>query len=117
MPLRVIHEELGVPVTASKAPEKQKKIDDERLLKVLAEDYRVNPGLHMALEDIMRFFDVENEKLEQSLLSLEEKGLVKLYRDKKGIALAKATYDGLNLAYPLEYYQWFPEWVKEDNIF
>ena len=117
MPLRVVHEELGVPVAASEAPEKQKEIDDESLLKVLAEDYRVNPGLHMALEDILQFFDVEYEKLEQSLLSLEEKGLVKLYRDKKGIALAKATYDGLNQAYPFEHYQWFPEWVKEDNIF
>ncbi|MBW1801057.1 MAG: acyl-CoA/acyl-ACP dehydrogenase [Deltaproteobacteria bacterium] len=117
MPLRVIHEDLGVPVTASEAPEKKKEIDDESLLRVLAEDYRVNPGLHMALEDIMQFFDVENDKLEQCLLSLEEEGLVKLYRDKKGIALAKATYEGLNRAYPLEHYQWFPDWVTEENIF
>jgi alkylation response protein AidB-like acyl-CoA dehydrogenase len=117
MPLRVIHEELGVPVTASEAPEKHKEIDEESLLKVLAEDYRVNPGLHMSLEDIMQFFDVEGEQLEQTLRSLESKGLVKLYSDKKGLALAKATYDGLNQAFPLEHYQWWPSWVKKENIF
>ena len=93
------------------------EINEECLLKVLAEDYRVNPGLHMSLEDIKPYFDVEDEKLEQILLALESKGLARLYRDRKGIALAKATYDGLNRAFPLEHYKWFPHWVGEENIF
>jgi len=42
---------------------------------------------------------------------------VKLYRSKKGIELAKATYEGLNKAHPLEYYRWFPSWVDESRIF
>jgi hypothetical protein len=55
--------------------------------------------------------------LNDVLLSLEKKGLVRVYRDRKGIALIKATYEGLKKAYPQEYYQWFPSWVKEGNIF
>jgi alkylation response protein AidB-like acyl-CoA dehydrogenase len=117
MPRRVIHEELGVPVPATSLPEKQKTIDEESLLKLMAEDYRVNPGLYMSRAEIKESFDVDDTKLDELLLSLEKKGLVKLYREKKGIALSKATYDGLKKAYPQEYYRWFPPWMKEGNIF
>jgi alkylation response protein AidB-like acyl-CoA dehydrogenase len=117
MPRRVIHEELGVPVPAASLPEKQKTIDEESLLKLLAEDYRVNPGLYMGRTEIKESFDVDDTKLDELLLSLERKGLVKLYREKKGIALSKATYDGLKKAYPQEYYRWFPSWAEEKNFF
>ena len=114
---RVIHEELGVPVPAAPLPEKEKSIDEESLLKSLAEDYRVNPGLYMSREDIKESFDVDDKKLDELLLSLEKKGWVRLCRDKKGISLAKATYEGLDRANPPEYYRWFPSWIKEGNIF
>ena len=117
MPRRVIHEELGVPVPAASLLEKQKSIDEESLLKLLSEDYRVNPGLYMSRAEIKESFDVDDTKLDELLLSLERKGLVKLYREKKGIALSKATYDGLKKAYPQEYYRWFPSWAKEKNFF
>ena len=117
MPRRVIHEELGVPVPAAGPPEKQAVIDEESLLKVLAEDYRTNPGLHMSREDLMSHFELEDEKLDQVLRALEEQGYAKLHRDKKGIALAKATYKGLNKAFPLDHYKWFPSWVNEERIF
>lgn len=117
VPRRVIHEELGVPVTASSKPKKNDALNEETLLKVLAEDYRVNPGLHMSLDDIKQYFHVQDDKLEQALLDLEGKGLARLYRDRKGIALAKATYEGLNRAFPLDHYKWFPDWVREENIF
>jgi hypothetical protein len=117
MPRRVIHKELGVPVPITSLPERRKDVDEQSLLKSLAEDYRVNPGLYMSYEDIKESFDVDDTKLNELLLSLERKGLLKLYQDKKGIVLAKATYDGLKRAYPQEYYRWFPSWVKEDNIF
>jgi len=117
MPHRVVNKELGVPVPAASSPEKQKNMDEESLLKLLAEDYRVNPGLYMAREDIKESFDVDDTKLDELLLSLERRDLVRLYRDKKGIALVKATYKGLNRANPPEYYQWFPPWVKKANIF
>ncbi len=117
MPRRVIHEGLGVPVPAGKPPEKSSVVDEENLLKVLAEDYRVNPGLHMSREDLKTFFDVAEGKLDEALLGLERKGLVILLRDKRGIALAKATYEGLNRAYPEDHYRWFPAWVQEENVF
>ena len=117
MPRRVIHEELGVPVPTTSFLEKEKSIDEEKLLKLLAEDYRVNPGLYMSRGDIKESLDVDDTKLDELLLSLEKKSLVKLYRDKKGIALSKATYDGLKKAHPPEYYRWFPSWIRKNNIF
>ncbi len=117
MPHRVIDKELGVPVPVASLPEKQKGVDEESLLKLLAEDYRVNPGLYMSLEDIKEFFDVVEATLDEVLLSLEKKGFARLFRDRKGIALVKATYEGLKKAYPQEYYRWFPSWVEQNNIF
>jgi alkylation response protein AidB-like acyl-CoA dehydrogenase len=114
MPLRAIHQELGVPVP-TKPPEKKQETDEESLLKVLAEDYRVNPGLHMSREDMKIYFDVQDARLDEVLTALESKGLVKLMRDKKGIALAKATYEGLAKAFPAEHYRWFPAWVAEES--
>jgi len=117
MPYRIIHEDLGVPIPAGRFPEKQKEVDEETLLKVLAEDYRVNPGLHMNRDDVKLHFDIEDERLDEVLTVLEKKGLVKLLRDKRGISLAKATYEGLAEVFPREYYRWFPAWAKEENMF
>jgi alkylation response protein AidB-like acyl-CoA dehydrogenase len=117
MPHRIIHEKLGVPVTITGVPKKEKGIDEGKLLKVLAEDYRVNPGLYMSREDMKDSFEVDDANLDGVLISLEKKGLVRLFRDKKGIVLAKATYEGLKKANPLEHYQWYPSWVKKENIF
>ena len=117
MPYRVKHQELGVPISAVRR-EKQKQIDEDKLLKVLAEDFNVNPGLHMSCDDLKEEFDVSDENLERALESLEQKGLVNLYRARKGkIELAKATYPGLNKANPREYYRWFPSWVRDKDIF
>ena len=54
---------------------------------------------------------------DEALAGLEARGLVKLYRTKKGISLAKATYEGLKQAHPKEYYRWYPAWAGEDRIF
>jgi alkylation response protein AidB-like acyl-CoA dehydrogenase len=116
-PRRVIHEELGVPVPTNKPAEKLATLDEESLLGVLAEDYRINPGLHMARSDMKAYFHEDEAGLDTVLSALEEKGLVKLYRTRKGIELAKATYEGLKKAHPKEYYRWFPAWVDEKRIF
>jgi hypothetical protein len=84
---------------------------------VLAEDYRVNPGLHMTRGDLKEEFDVDEKELDRVMVSLEENGLVNLYRGKKGIELAKATYEGLNKANPPEYYRWFPSWIDDKRRF
>jgi len=115
MPRRVIHPTLGIPIPASDTPDKKLKFDEQSLLNVLAEDYRVNPGLFMSREDLKVIFDVDDPGLDELLLSLEEKGFVKLYRSKKGIELAKATYEGLDRAHPIEYYRWFPSWITNDK--
>jgi alkylation response protein AidB-like acyl-CoA dehydrogenase len=117
MPHRIIHKELGVPITTYTQPAKHSKFDEDMLLRVLSEDYRVNPGLHMSREDLRAVFDVEDGELDKILVSLEQKKLVKLYRGKRGIQLAKATYGGLKKAHPLEYYSWFPSWVDERRKF
>ena len=114
MPLRTIHEKLGVPVP-TKPPERKKEIDEESALKVLAEDYRVNPGLHMSREDLKIFFDVQDARLDEVLTTLESKGFARLFRDKRGISLVKATYTGLASAFPSEHYRWFPSWVPEES--
>ena len=84
---------------------------------MLAEDYRVNPGLYMSREDLQEHFDVQNEELDRVLVSLEGKKLVKLYRRRGIIELVKATYEGLKKANPPEYYRWFPPRVREEDIF
>jgi alkylation response protein AidB-like acyl-CoA dehydrogenase len=114
---RVIHGELGVPVPAPAVAEKEKNVDEAKMLRVLAEDYRVNPGLFMSRDDIMQYLDVDDDLLDALLTALEKKGLAKLYRTKKGIMLAKATYDGLSQAHPKEYYRWYPGWVTQDRRF
>ena len=47
------------------------------------------------------------------LVALERKGLVWLNRTKKGIRLAKASYEGLAQAYPKEHYRWYPSWIEQ----
>jgi len=86
---------------------------------MLAEDYRVNPGLYMSQSDMKgRLHGVNDEQLDKILISLETQSLVKLYRDRRGnITLAKATYKGLRKARPLTYYKWFPEWVNKEHLF
>jgi alkylation response protein AidB-like acyl-CoA dehydrogenase len=116
MPRRVIHKDLGVPVPASGPVEKQSSISEEKILALLAEDYRINPGLYMAWGDLADYFE-DNKTIDQVLIALEEKGLAKIYRTKKGIELIKATYAGLKKAQPKEYYRWFPAWVGDDRKF
>jgi hypothetical protein len=118
MPHRRIHPKLGVPVSTTK-PEVVKEINEKTLLEVLAEDFRVNPGLYMSRNHIKeKLASVNDDLLNQLLTSLEDKGLIKLYKDRGGnIALAKATYKGLKQAKPPEYYRWFPDWIEKDMLF
>jgi hypothetical protein len=95
-------------------------VDADKLLSVLAEDYRVNPGLYMTRQDIKDAFQqVDDETLDSLLIGLEKEGLVWLNRTKKGIELAKASYRGLKQANPKEHYRWYPSWIEngKDRIF
>jgi len=119
MPLRRVHEKLGVPISTVN-PKVTKEISEKAILEILAEDYRANPGIYMSREDMKGWLakSVSEDQLDKVLTSLEAKGLVKLYKDRRGaIVLAKATYKGLKKAKPLEHYKWFPDWVDKELLF
>jgi alkylation response protein AidB-like acyl-CoA dehydrogenase len=116
---RVPHPELGFPVPANGNGAKE-DVDAKKLLSVLAEDYRVNPGLYMTRQDMKDAFQqLGDETLDDLLIDLEKEGLVWLNRTKKGIELAKASYKGLKQANPKEHYRWYPSWIEngKDRIF
>ena len=114
---RVVHKEMRVPITTYEKVDKQADVSKDDLLKALADDYLVNPGLYMSRSDLTDIFEIDNNTLDNMLESLEQKGMVKLYRKKGTIELAKATYEGLHKTNPLEYYQWFPWWVDDRGKF
>jgi hypothetical protein len=118
MPCRQMHEKLGIPTSATK-PLPKLETNANNVLKALAEDYPVNPGLFMNREDLKeRLKNIDDRKLDQLLVALEEKSLIRLYRDPRGtITLAKATYKGLREAGPLENYKWYPDWLAKEFIF
>jgi DNA-binding transcriptional ArsR family regulator len=118
VPIRVIDDELKVPMPVGKAPSRKAVSSGDDVLKMLAEDYRVNPGLHMTMEDLKERLDIGDDELNKHLLSLEEKEMASLLRDRRGaIALARATYKGLAQANPPEYYRYVPAWVDRKDIF
>jgi hypothetical protein len=118
MPYREIHPKLGVPISTVK-PKVIKEVNENTVLEMLAEDYRVNPGLFMSRSDMKeRLAGVADEQLNQTLTALETKSFVKLYKDRRGnITLAKATYEGLRQVKPTEYYKWYPDWVDKSLLF
>ncbi len=118
VPLRVIDDELKVPMPLGKPPPRQPVSSEADVLQVLAENYRINPGLHMTMEDIKEILDVSDADLEKYLFILEEKGLAGLYRNKRGqLALARVNYKGLTQANPPEYYRYMPAWIDPNDMF
>lgn len=115
VPQRVIDPELKMPLPVGKPLPKTAARDEADVLKVLAENYRVNPGLHMTLEDIQEWLDIPDADLVRHLEVLEKQGLAGLYRTRKGIGMARVTYTGLQKANPPEYYRYFPEWADKQD--
>jgi hypothetical protein len=112
---RIPHPETGVPIPANGNGVKETSADADKILKILAEDYRVNPGLHMTKEDIKETIEVDDATLDNFLVALEKDELVWLVRTKKGIELAKASYKGLKKANPKEHYRWYPSFIEEGS--
>lgn len=118
-PVRVVDEELKVPMPLGKRPAPEEVASGEDgVLGVLCEDYRVNPGLHMTMDDLKERLNINVDDLNSHLIALEKKGLVSLYRDRKGaIILARTTYKGLDTTNPLEHYMYIPTWVRREDLF
>ncbi|MBU2551719.1 MAG: acyl-CoA dehydrogenase, partial [Proteobacteria bacterium] len=117
-PVRVIDEELDLPLPAGRAPAPLPVSSEMDVLKVLAENYRVNPGLHMTVDEVGQFLDVGREDLLKYLDTLEQQGLAGQWRNRKGqVELVKPTLVGIKKANPPEYYRHIPDWVPESDIF
>ena len=74
--------------------------------------------MYMEREEMMERLGLTAEDLDRYLEAAEAEKLIALYRQRGGIALAKATYAGLKKAKPQEHYMFFPDFVdKEREIF
>lgn len=117
-PIRAIDPELKVPMPVGKAFKKKAVSGEDDVLKLLAENYRVNPGLYMTVGDIKEQLEVGDEDLVKYLLALEQKGLAFVQKNRKGVVqLAAATYTGLSNANPKEYYKYIPSWANPKDMF
>ncbi|VUT27728.1 MAG: putative acyl-CoA dehydrogenase [Candidatus Syntrophoarchaeum sp. GoM_oil] len=120
-PKRRIDDELGVPLTAGFYEGGESgtgEITENELLDLLARNYRVNPGIFMAIEDMVEESGASVESISKTLEALEDKGLALSYRSRKGdIKLARATFDGLQEIKPIDWYRYIPDWVDEKDLF
>ncbi|MFB0560290.1 MAG: acyl-CoA dehydrogenase family protein [Candidatus Lokiarchaeia archaeon] len=94
-----------------------KEITEEVMLKILAEDYRCNPGLYMMVDDVEKETGLEKDKILELWAKLEEKGLIVTFADRRGnVIMAKANYVGIRKAYPLDHYRWYPDWFDVEKL-
>ncbi len=113
------NDEINAPVV-SYQPSKFKgmEVTEENVLKVIAHDYKVNPGLYMTPDDVREDIGGSRSDIRKILESLEQQGMIVSSRDRNGkLILIKATYKGLQKSFPKEYYQWFPSWYKDSDKF
>jgi alkylation response protein AidB-like acyl-CoA dehydrogenase len=113
-----LHETKGVPIITNKPSKWENcEINKENLLKILAEDFRVNPGLYMTIEDLRTMTNGRKKVISETLEELDKEGTIVSYKDRKGkLIMAKANYVGLKKAYPKEFYRYYPDWIKEDEF-
>lgn len=111
--------EKNIPIQTSSASEYEGiEINTENILKVLANDYRCNPALYMSVSDIVSLTGGKRRDIISVCEKLEYEGLVFAFRGKNGnIELVKANYEGLDKAFPKEFYRWIPEGYDETKLF
>ncbi len=113
------NDEVNAPIISKKESKfKGLELNEENILKVIAHDYKVNPGLYMTPDDVREDIGGSRSKIKSIFETLEKQNLIVSHRDRQGkIVLVKATYIGLQKAFPKEYYQWFPEWYDDSDKF
>ncbi|TXT61168.1 MAG: Acyl-CoA dehydrogenase [Promethearchaeota archaeon] len=113
------NEKVNAPIISdSESQFKGMEVNVENILKVIAHDYKVNPGLYMTIDDIREDIGTSRSKTRTIVEKLEEQGLVVIHRGRGGtIELIKATYKGLQQAFPEDYYRWYPDWYAESDKF
>ncbi|MFW9818415.1 MAG: acyl-CoA dehydrogenase family protein [Candidatus Thorarchaeota archaeon] len=95
------------------------EINEENILKVIAHDYKINPGLYMTPDDVREDIGGGSRSTIRKIFEiLENQKLIVCHRDRQSkIVLVKATYEGLQKAFPKEHYQWFPKWYDDSDKF
>jgi len=113
------NEEVKAPILSKKESQfKDLEITEENLLKVIAHDYKVNPGIYMTPDDVREDIGGSRSAIRETMEALEEKKLIVTHKDHQGkIVLVKANYKGLKQAFPKEYYRWFPDWYEDSDKF
>ncbi|MFX0043660.1 MAG: acyl-CoA dehydrogenase family protein [Candidatus Hodarchaeota archaeon] len=113
------NDEVNAPIISKRDSRfKGLELNEENILKVIAHDYKVNPGIYMTPDDVREDIGGSRSAIKNIFESLEKQKLIVIHRDRQGkIVLVKATYLGLQKAFPKEYYQWFPEWYNDLDKF
>lgn len=115
-PRRVIDEVAKAPVPIYTPVEKKEACTKDAMLDVLAENYRVNQGLSMTIEDIQEYIDGSAEDIVKTVDELVADGMAVAHKNRKTGAtdMARASYPGLSKAHPNEYYQYWKEFIDKD---
>ena len=113
------NEEVNAPIMSMGDSQfKGLEINDDNVLKVIAHDYKVNPGLYMTPDDVREDIGGSRSAIRKTFESLVEKKLLAVHKDRQGkIVLVKANYEGLQKAFPASYYRWFPDWYEDSDKF
>ena len=113
-------DEANAPLISKKDSKfKGAELNEENVLKIIAHDYKVNPGLYMTPDDVREDLgDGSRSAIKNILESLEQQGYIVSHKDRAGkLVLVKASYTGLQKAFPKEYYQWYPQWYEDSDKF
>jgi hypothetical protein len=89
----------------------------ERVLELLADDYRRHPALYSDEAELPARLNVSDDDLEKALVHLAEQGCVRRWTGSRNVKLVKASYTGLQAIHPIEYYRRIPDWVSPDEVF
>jgi alkylation response protein AidB-like acyl-CoA dehydrogenase len=110
---------VNAPIISNRDSEfKGMELTEDNVLKVIAHDYKVNPGIYMTPDEVRDDISGSRSEIRKIIETLESKKLIVTHKDKNGkVELVKATYDGLQKAFPKEYYRWFPDWVEDSDKF
>ena len=114
------NDEINAPLISKRDSKfKGLELNEENILKVIAHDFKVNPGLYMTPDDVREDIGGGSRSAIRKIFeALESQKLIVIHRDRqKKIALVKATYKGLQKMFPKEHYQWFPEWYDDSDKF
>jgi alkylation response protein AidB-like acyl-CoA dehydrogenase len=88
----------------------------DTILRVLAESYRLHPGLHLTLADLRRRLpdvNVDAPEFAAAVDTLEGKDFVSVARRGEDVIGLRPTYTGLDAARDSDYFRLIPDWATD----